>query len=461
MSTEKLAKFIVQTNFEQIPEEALAVAKKSILNGLGLAVAGSREPSGKIITEYVREIGGKPEAGVIGGGFKTNVVQAALANGTMVHALSYDDLCVTCIGHLTALLMPALFALGERDRISGKQILEAYILGWEIAAKIGTTMPGERLLSRGLQPTATAGTLAVAAAAAKVLKLDVQETRRAFGIAASQAAGLVLNEGTDTKPFHVGKASSNGMTAALLAKKGLTANDSILDNPTIGFCTVLAGEGCNLAKMAEGLGSPWDIISPSGGATIKVYASCATTHRCADAVSYLVKRHDIRAEDIAGVECRVPKAAAHMIPFPHPKTGIQGKYSMQYCIASVILEGKAGLQQFTDEKVLAPKAQDLTGKIKVSYIEGLSEADLLRYPNSATVRLKDGREFSHQVEHPKGTSQNPLSWEEVAEKFSECARIVLSEEDAKHTVDLVSNMESLKDITELMAIVSQFQSKGN
>lgn len=452
MITERIAGFIIDTSYKDIPKDDVAMAKRCILDCFGVSLYASRQPIGKIITDFVKEQGGEPQSGVIGGGFKTNVSQAALANGTLGHALDYDDYGVTWIGHPTVVLLPAVFALAERDKIPGDKIIEAYIIGWEVGAKIAAAI-AERLIEVGWHPTATIGSLASAVASAKLLGLDRKQIKTALGIAASQAGGLRLNFGTDTKPFHAGKAASNGVTAAILAGKGFTANDSILEDPALGFCSVLAREGYNLSKMVENLGSPYDITI---GACIKPYPACGLTHRCLDAISYLVKEHRINPEDVNEVKCHTPAQAEDILIYPRPQSGLHGKFSMQYCMTTVLLEGKAGLREFTDEKVLSPAAQDMVKKVGFVHPEGPTGAtDILRLANAVSIKLKDGREISKEVKYPKGDPQNPMSWEETADKFRDCTANVMQSDEVEGVIQLMGKLESLTDVSGLMGLISQ------
>jgi 2-methylcitrate dehydratase PrpD len=305
----------------------------------------------------------------------------------------------------------------------------------------------------GWHPTATVGTLAAAAASAKLLGLDQRQIRIALGIAASQAGGLRLNFGSDTKPFHAGNAASNGVMAAILAGKGFTANDSVLEHPSLGFCSVLARKGYDLNKMVEGLGAPYDITV---GACIKPYPACGLTHRCLDAISYLVTQHNVGADDVAEVHCHTPAQAEDILIYTHPQSGLHGKFSMQYCMAAILLDGKAGLREFTDEKVTSPAAQEMLKKVSFVHPEGPSGAtDLLRLANAVSIKLKDGQELYHEVKYAKGDPKNPMSWEETADKFRGCAQEILKPADAESVIHLMAKLESLTDVGELMGLVRE------
>jgi 2-methylcitrate dehydratase PrpD len=449
-ATEDVATFVVETRFEQIPREAVDAAKGAILDGLGVALAGVSEPSSKMISQYVRRAGGRPEAGVIGHGFKTSADRAALANGTLMHALDYDDVSTAMGGHPTAPVLPAVLALGQATGASGREALAAYILGVEVAIRIGQGL-GARHYNRGWHATATLGTLGAAAAACKLLGLDVGGTRRALGIAASEAGGLRQNFGTMTKPFHAGNAARSGLVAALLAREGFTADENILEAP-FGFCSVL-GEGYDPAAMTRSLGHPFAIVSP--GLEMKPYPCCRVAHRAIDAMLYLVSQHHFSQEEVVEVECATSPQSPRILIHSHPRSGLEGKFSMEYCMAIAIIDGEVGLAQFSDEKVLSPQAQELVWKVRYVYpAQDGGGSALPTFPETVTVRLRDGREISHRVEWARGDPQNPLSREELVSKYQVCARGALSPAHIERSLEMVWNLEKLGAATELAELVT-------
>lgn len=448
--TEEIANFIVLNGYEQMPERAVAVAKEAILDSMGCALAGSVEPVSRMITECAREMGGNPEATVIAGGFRTSAPQAALANGTMAHALDYDDVSLTWIAHPTVVLLPAILALGEQCNASGREVLEAYILGFEVPAKIGSViMP--RHYEIGWHSTSTIGIMGAATAASKILKLNVQETRMALGIAASLAGGLRLNFGTMTKPFHAGTASKNGVVAALLAKKGMTAYENIFEGP-IGFCAIWGPGEEGLAKATQSLGNPWELVSP--GVTLKFYPCCSDTHRCIDAILHLVEEHSIDAANVAEVRCMTGTIVPQGLRHHRPQKALEGKFSMEYCMAVALLDRKVGLEQFTDERVLEPQVQELLTRVQHGHPPGAVGMEAgLKLPDTVTVKLHDGNEYSCEVMVARGEPQKPMTDEQRFTKYRECARLSLSEEKIERSLNLISNLEAVENIGELMKVV--------
>ena len=447
-TTEQIAQFTVKTDYSGIPADAVKLAKDAVLDALGVTLAGSIEPASKIISQYVREMGGTAQAGVIGNGFKSTAPLAALANGTMAHALDYDDVLSIMSGHPSVPVLPAVLALGEMLHCSGKDVLEAYIVGVEVEARIGSGI-GSHHYAVGWHPTATLGTLGAAASAAKMLGLNVTETRITLGVAASESSGLRQNFGTMTKPFHAGNAAMNGIIAAMLAQKGFTADESILENP-FGFCPVLGGEGeYDLTMMTKSLGDPFAIVNP--GLDIKPYPCCRFTHRCIDAILQIVEEYHPAVDEVAEVECSTSSFVPRIVIHHRPSTPLEGKFSMEYCMARALLDGEIRMAQFTEDKVLDPTAQELLERVKYAHPERMEGQ---RMPEIVTVKLRDGRQYTHEVLVPKGAPANPLTEKELIEKYRDCAGIVLSPELIERSLELVSRLEEIEDITELTDLLT-------
>lgn len=450
MSMKILAEFVAEQHFDDIPEKAIKVAKAHSLDCLGVMLAGSLDPVGKVVTKYVKMTGDGSEVGVAGGHFRTSVPNAAFANGTMAHALDYDDFGYH--GHPTVTLLPVALALGEKLRCSGEDILEALVLGFEVYGKIGATC--DELYSRGWHPTAVFGTMGATAVAAKLLKLNVEQISMAFGIAASLASGLKQNFGTMTKALHVGNACRNGILAATLAKEGFTANCKILEDP-LGFGYAFAGaDRYHVEKLTKDLGNPFRLIS--AGPTLKKYPCCGGSHCALDAILQLVKEHNISYQQVDTIEVEISPYLSQMLIYSEPETGFQGKFSLEYVMAAAILDKKVVLGTFTDEKVRDSKMREILRKVKVVVHPEWSGAI---YTAPVKVILKDKRVYTNQINIPRGSPDAPLSSEELAAKYTDCAEKVLSPEQIKRSMELLLNLERLKDVKELMQIVT-FGAKG-
>jgi 2-methylcitrate dehydratase PrpD len=448
--TQKFAQFIVDTGFEQIPEEAVTATKRALLDTLGVALAGSKEPAGRIIADFIKKQQSAPKVAVIGTGFRTSAPEAALAIGTMAHALDYDDTCQHCQGHPSVPLLAAAFPLAEELGASGRQVIEAYVIGCEIWGKIGSVMT--QLHFRGWHPTAVFGTIGAAAAAAKLLHLNVTETEMALGLAGSQACGLTQNFGTMTKPFHGGNSARSGIIAAMLVKEGFTATHDVFEGH-MSFPVAFYGErDFDLTRATENLGQPFAVLSP--GINVKKYPTCYGTHRSIDAMLHLIDAHDISPDEVAKVQCFVPPRTTKLLFYDNPCTELEGKFSMQFCMAAALTDRKVGLSQVRDEKVNNPQIKELMKKVTLSihpdWIEGESSETR---PDVVTVILKDGREYTYQVDKARGHADVPLSWEELLVKYRDCAGLVMEKGDVERSIELLEGLEEIGDIKELMDIV--------
>lgn len=448
--TEQISQFIVDTNFKDIPNEVIQVAKEFVLDSIGVQLLGAAEPVSEIVREYVRQSGGVPEAGVIGGGFRTSVTDAAFLNGTSNHAPELEA-CGNFAGTNPLSIIPVALVLGEKLKLSGGKVLESIIIGFEIQGKMGlATTPGAH--DKGWCAIAVHGTMGAAATAAKILELNLYQTKMALGIAASQASGLMRQFGTMTHLLEGGFACRNGVTAAILAKMGVTAANDILDGPKNFWEVYISEKGYDSEKMIRNLGNPFQFISP--GTSIKKYPCCFFNHRGLEALLQLIKEYDISYEDVESVEAGVtPFIKNSLVGGSDPKSGDMARFSLEHCLASAILDKAVTAESFTDKKVLSPKLNEARKKIKVTvHPEWPSGRSALVIP--VTVKLKDGKEFTNKAEKIKGTFDLPMSIEEQIARFKGFVQSFLSAIQMEKSVQLILNMEELKDVIELMTIVT-------
>ena len=447
----KLAEFVVKTDFEALPREAVTAAKRALLDTLGVALAGSTEPASKIITGFVKKFGDQPICGVIAGKVRTSSLNAALANGVLAHILDYDDTGAGTQGHPSVPLFATVLALGEELGSPGKEILTAYLVGTEVWSKISAQMPMLHL--KGWHPTAVFGTLGAATAAAKLLKLNAEQTMMALGLAGSQAAGVVQNFGTFTKSFHVGNAARSGIMAALLVRDGYTATRDILEGH-LGFpAAFMGGQKVDVAGMARNLGNPFSVVSP--GVNVKKFPSCYLTHRSIDAMLHLANEHNLKPEEVEEIDCLVPPRNLKVLFYQNPANGLEGKFSMHFCLAAALTDRKVGLAQVTDEKVKAPQIRELAQKVRMRKYPDADENEIgENRPDVVTVKLKDGKQYSYSVLRAKGHADMPLTWDELLEKYRECARVALNEQQVTRTVEIMGNLEKVQNVRELASIVT-------
>jgi 2-methylcitrate dehydratase PrpD len=456
--TREVGEFIVQTPFDALSNELLELGRKSILDGLGLALSGSIAGSGRIVQDYLSAQGFTGVSSVIGTELRVPPRFAAFANGIGVHADDYDDTQLAVgadrvyglLTHPTAPCLPAALAIAEHGNMSGRELTLAYHLGVEVETKASEAM-SPRHYQHGFHSTATCGTLGSAAAASRLYGLDLETTLRALAIAASQSAGLRENFGTMTKPFHAGRAAESGVLAADLARGGFTATERILESPR-GFFQAHGG-GYDLDSIRGKLGKPWTFIDP--GISIKPHPSGSLTHPGMTRMLELIREHDIQASDVlavrVGTNHNMPNALIHH----RPTTELQAKFSMEFCMAILLLERRAGLEEFTDEVVNRADVQELVRKVDFGVHPEAESAGYDKMTTIIELDLKDGRRLSGRADFGKGSPAQPMSYDEVAEKFRECARFVGW--DAARTeavIDTVRRLEDLDSVRELTGLLT-------
>lgn len=414
---EDLAAWVVKTSFGDIPGTVQEVAKRAIVDYVGVTLAGETSPISELLDRYVEQTPGAEEAALIGRSGKASAETAAFVNGAQGHALDFDDCNDSLGGHPTIVVLPPALAVAERLGVGGAELLEAYILGVEVTTKIGRAVNYTHY-KHGWHPTATLGVFGSAVAAGKLMRFDAEQMATALSIAASTAAGLKANFGTTTKPIQAGRAAQNGVFAAKLAALGATANPGAFEHMH-GFGPVFNGDGFFDADAARALGEPWDMLDP--GLTFKQYPCCASTHAAIDAALDL-RREVADPADIVAVHVR-----PHPNRLPHTdrqkvRTGFEGKFSVQYVTAVALLRGHVGIGHFEQDTVDDPEVQRLTSIVDAQPLPEERWGDD-QFAAEVTVELADGTELAGRVERPRGNGAGvPLTDAEIARKFSDCCQ---------------------------------------
>ena len=458
--TAYVARFITETKASSIPAEVMHLGKRSVLDGIGLALAGNSAESGHIVRQYLKTLGVPTSKGatVIGTGMKLPARFAAFANGIAIHADDYDDTQLAVardrvyglLTHPTAPALPPVLALGEIANRSGLDVLAAYQLAVEAETKISEAI-NPRHYDHGFHSTATIGAIAAAAGASRMLGLDVEQTRRALGIGASQSAGLRENFGTMTKPFHPGRSAESGVIAAEFAKLGWTATPIVLEAGR-GFFKA-AGGGYDAAAIEGKLGNPWSFSFP--GVSIKPHPSGSLTHPGMGLMLDLIRKHDIKPAQVAKVKVGTNRHMPNALIHHQPKNELQAKFSMEFCMAILLLERKAGLAEFTDKVVNRADVQKMIGKIEFGVHPEAEAAGYEKMTTIIDIELADGRKLGGRADFGKGSPANPMSDDELAGKFRECAAWgKLPKAAADKIVHMVFNLEKLKSIRELTRLLA-------
>jgi len=453
--TDHVAAFVTTTDAQAIPADVMHLGKRSVLDGIGLALAGAASQTGRIVRRYLASLGIDAPNGctIIGSTRRVPARFATFANGVSIHADDYDDTQLAVLKdrvygllmHPTAPALPPALALAERDRRSGRDLMTAYQVGVEVECKVAEAIL-PRHYQHGFHTTGTVGAIGSAATAARLLGLDRETTRRALSLGATQAGALRENFGTMTKPFHAGRAAESGVVAAELAALGFTASPNGLEADR-GFFR--AAGGGYTAEMIDGkLGNPWTFASP--GVSIKPHPSGSLTHPGMAVMQDLIRRHDLRPEHIrrvaVGTNHNMPNALIHH----RPRTELQAKFSMEFCMAILLLERKAGLEQFTDEVVNRPDVQAMIAKIDFGMHPEAEAAGFDRMTTIIEVETDDGRVVRGAADFGKGSPANPMTDAELSDKFRQCAAWGgLDRERTERVLDLAWRIDTLGDVNEL------------
>lgn len=452
--TDMIARFTLETT--AVPDEVRQLATNHLVDGVAVMLAGATEASGTLVRAHLRELGGTPQATVLGSPLRAPQQLAAWANGTAGHAMDYDDTQLATdpqsvyglLTHPTVPVLAGALAAAEVTGASGLALLDAYVVGVEVTCRIADAIH-PRHYADGFHSTATMGGFGAAAAAARLYGCDLDQTLRAFGLAASMGAGLRENFGTMTKPFHAGRAAENGLFAVLLARRGWTAATDILEAKR-GFYRAAAG-GFDPEKIEGTLGHPYFFIEP--GISIKPYPSGSLSHPAQDVLLDLVREHTLTADDIAridvGVNSHVPNALIHT----KPTTALEGKFSLQFQMAIGVLDRRAGIAEFVDTKVTDPRTVALMERVHV-YVD--PEIDALGYNEMrmrVRITLRDGRVLDGYAELAKGHPRKPMSRNDLRKKFMDCATLVMpsaAAESALAHLWEIRQIDSVKDLTPML-----------
>jgi 2-methylcitrate dehydratase PrpD len=460
--TQEIAHYVAKTRYRDIQADVVRLAQGFILDGLGVALAGQTEQGPRIVLDYARRLGGREEVPVFGTRYKLPAPQAALVNGVSAHAMDYDDTQLSTsknavyglLTHPTTPVLNAALALGATKKITGAELLLAYIIGVEVECRIADAI-NPRHYQSGFHSTATMGGLGAAMAAGKILGVKEEGLLRALGMAASMAAGLRENFGTMTKPLHAGRAAENGVIAALLAQAGHTAATNILEARR-GFFSAMAW-GFDESKITGRLGQPYFMQEP--GISIKPHPSGSLSHPAQDLILDLVNEHDIRAEDIESVVVGTNSNVPNALIYPMPKTALEGKFSIPFCMAIGILERKAGLAQFVDKKVRERKVVELMKRVTLYVDDEMEQLGYDQVRSKINIKLKNGQSIEGRADVARGHPQKPMSWAELSEKFRDCAALVLPRAKGEAVIELVSRLPELPNLAPLLRALTSANEK--
>ncbi|RLA87405.1 MAG: hypothetical protein DRG40_00425 [Deltaproteobacteria bacterium] len=479
--SEVIARFTVEKGFEELPKVALEQAKMGVLDWIAAALAALKEEHDvKAMLGFIQELGKDSKCTVLGCPKKTTPSLAAFANGYIGHLLDYDETCPIIRSHLSAGILPAILAVAEKLEASGKDLLLGFVLGHEVALRIGEVMtPG--WMRKGWHGTSLFGVFGATVGCGKLLGLNAEQVQNAIGIAASMASGIAANFGTMTKPLHAGLAARGGVEAAMLAKRGFSAAKNALDGSSGFYYAYGWGENLNLDPIKR-LGKPLGLETP-GVLCPKFYPCC---HGLAINIEYgilIKKKYQFSIEDIEEIEIHSqPKTLSAMLSKDYadtkepitwgyegpprqitpsiPRTGKEAKFSKEYAFARALLNGHVTLSHFTDQAVAEPDVQELMKKIKVfhnSDLEKISNQypeEQYPHPERMIIKLRNGNVIEEEETFIQGGTRRPLSMEHIKRKFLDCtSEVGIAPQKSSQIIVMVEELENIGNISQLTKLL--------
>jgi 2-methylcitrate dehydratase PrpD len=442
-AAEAFAAFVVSA---RPPVEARRRAAAAIVDTVGVALAGTAEPAARA----VRSVIAVTEDGVArlwGTSASASPGDAALANGAAAHALDYDDMCFVSLAHPSAPLVPAIMAASEAVGTSGAAVLDAYVIGFEVEARLGRAMNPTHY-QRGWHCTSTLGVVGAAAAASRLFGLSATQAVHALAIAASSASGLKENFGTMIKPLHAGLAARDGVLAAQLAGAGLSGSTSAIDGAQ-GLLHATDGESAALAPLLADLSERWEVLDT--GITVKLYPSCAGTHPAIDAVLGLRHAHALTGDDVTAVEVGVDAITPTILIHARPASGLEAKFSMPYCVAAALVHGRVGIDSFEAPTLADRRVQDFLPKVTMRVDDSLDRTAPALTQTRVRLTRRDGRVLEAYANGARGYPEHPATEAELNDKFLSCAARVLDAGRASRLLASLRGLEAAPDIRSIAA----------
>ncbi len=451
--SQEIAEYIFRTRYEDLPGSVISKAKDCIIDTIGVSLYGSKFEASKIALSVISQSTEREQAGtsVLGKRKKIFPPLAAFVNGIMAHVADFDDVLTVLRGHPSCVVLPSSLAACESAGKNGKDLLTSFVIGVEVAAKLGSLISWEQSMV-GWHVTGTIGTIAAVAAASKGLALSVDKITNAIGISASSASGLRVNFGSMTKSYHAGHAAMMGVLASELAEKGFDSSPTSLEDDQ-GFAKVFGYSG-EISSFTELPGKDYAL----NNIILKPYPSCAGTHTAIDAILRIRDQNRFELKDIMEIDAYVPPSLLNVTFHHNPSTNLEAKFSLEYCISSALIFGRVGIDQFEGDSVENPEVRGLMRRVKIipePEMESSAREKGVLSPARVHLRLRDGKEFSEMVWEAKGGPSNPMSRDEIRDKFKRCARGILSDSNIEETLNAIEHLETVERVSDLTSIIQE------
>jgi 2-methylcitrate dehydratase PrpD len=441
----RFAEYVVQHRYDFMSEEAVLWTKLAILDWVGSAIAGGQQSPAQILAKSLESFGGTPQATNFVTFEKTSAHYASLINGGASHILEVDDVHKASILHAGASIIPAAFAVAEWQQASGRDLIEAVALGFEVAIRIGEAVTPSHY--EIFHTTGTVGTFGAAAAAGKLLGLTEDEMTHALGSAGTQAAGLweFIEDGAMSKQLHPAKASANGLLSSVLAKEQFTAASQILEGRR-GFFAGLAKE-VNEELLFNRIGEGYKIVENS----FKIHSCCRHIHPTLDCLQEIFRINGSRAEEVEKIVVETYQVALNITNKPNPRTVYEAKFSLPYASALMLVKGKAGLDEFSESNLFAANIRGLAEKVSLHVDPDLNALYPTFWPSKVSLYYSDGTITTRYTESPKGDPENPASEQELIDKFLDLAQKVFSVQQAEDTAAAMMKLESVEKVSTIFS----------
>jgi 2-methylcitrate dehydratase PrpD len=451
-ATRVLAQFAAETSDREVPREVLERIKLSFLDGLGVCLRGTTFPWTIMVREVVQEEGGKAIASLWGTGVRTSLTNAVLFNSTAGHAFEMDDIHKESIIHPNSLAVPVALAAAEADpSLSGRYIATALALGYEVGLRIGNAATTSLFLN-GFHPQGTTGAFVAAATAGRLLGLDAMRMQHALGIAGSLGAGLMAaQEGAMVKRLHAGRAAQSGMLAALLAKRGFTGISDIVEASYGGFLSSFSRTP-NIGRLTEGLGEDWE----AGEVGFKMYPNVTSIHAALDGLRSILVEEGVTASQIEEIRVGCGQMTlVHTAWKYYPAGTTAAQMNMYYGLSVMAQRGSVSANDYSDDAIMDPQILAFMPRIKISVDSEIeSRGPSFRHAARIAVQTTDGRSFQREVWHRRGSPENPVSRQEVEDKFAANVNQLLSANDTERLKSLAARLDTLPDAKEIIGIMA-------